>query len=792
MFMGGGRAKNRVDPVLGPYGTEAAARRAAVHDQVADGAHAASDSGLWSGGLGWMLFLLLTWPIRRMVRWARYKSFWYFALWAAAAAVDITVPELGGKLTTVFMVLVPPLVLSIWLHFSQQWAGSAMDYVYAALAMLASAAYGLLRAWSAASGVDLPGWQQKLGLVVFGVPASIGASVLSTLSGWEIEGPLPLVHPDGWATQLQLLDPLLVGASVVAILVAFAQLRFAVREFGGGAPPIPLTLKAEARNRLMSPARAAWRLAGVSTRTWRRRWLGPFVPSLRRLSDEEIVLAADLPQPGVRLGLVRLWLGRFLARLGLGLELTIFDPTPLVVTRCTTSAVFVAGSGAGKTHGWYIPMVMLRDAPMVLLDVQRNAAVRDAPLRRALGRTPFVFDANLGDASASANVLAHLDPSSADYFQKVEALTLVVLAEAPDGAHADLRGRARTLFSIFLGSHVPLALHYGDQPRLSEVYQELTAPDMPERLAELAEHGHPAWQAQARQLAKEHLEGDEIAGGLQFFLGEALKWLGDPHMAAIVDGTTDVVADPADVVGDHGRADWLMQPSADEMRSRPAAWRLLIKAVVEPHDQRTEPECEGLPKTLLLIDEAPALGKFDVIDASFVRLRQKGVFAVLMAQAEQQVDLVWGPGQMSTWQATAKVKGWARMTEADFATRVENQFGNTLQLVRERTSSPGGGFGGTVKRWESVPLVSRNQLMNGPEGSCAVIVETRNQRALLLAQMAFWFRHPFLKARMQRARRLFADVPQERPAIEASAMTLEHLAVDQAPTPESNDEGERS
>ena len=491
----------------------------------------------------------------------------------------------------------------------------------------------------------------------------------------------------------------------------------------------------------------------------------PFSTQRRQVNQHaELVVAALLPGRNFPLRRrVRSFLARGLSWMGVSTDLAWHDPCPLITAPVEASALFEGGPGSGKTHGWATAQVATRAASIIQIDVQKGAGAHDIPLRRAMGRTVIVFDPDLAmepdpeRASGSVNVLADLDPTSAGFAREIAEKTQLLLPEDVQGENESLRKRARSLIEVILANLVVDAAMIGQEPVLVAVREALVGSDLPERLQYWAEHGHLGYRNQAMEFLADQVD-PELIRSVQFFASEATRWLDDWWIAALVCGWTAKRVDPADLVGDRGKVDWVLQPSANEMKFRAAAWRLILDSAIQPHIRRTPSECWGLPKTMLLIDEAPTLGRFELIREVIFQHRQKGLMLLLFYQNRQQIDEIYGAGTIESFEGAVDVRGYTRIDERH-AADLEHAFGETLVHVHSRQTASGGGPGGGVKSWEVAPLVSRTRISNMAKGEGLIIVQHERGRVAFFGRLPLWFEHPGLQARVERARADFAPKP---------------------------------
>lgn len=723
-----------------------------------------------------MIFTLLKLPVLIVLTAARRKGLVFLVLFAAFSHLDQVYPWLGGKMTVVGTVLLPAVATWLWIQFGYAWGISARHFFVAGVALGYAGFMGLLKAWVAAAGSELPTWIVMAFTVLLGLPTLIGAGVASQVAGYNLPAATRLMHPDGLTAQLANLNPLLVSASLAVLFLSVRTVNTGRVRWLSDRPRTPEHLRAEAQNKVLS-VRAAVRhlnpgLKGVMSRV-RALWSA----KAQRLSGDELILAADLPGPGqqslhaigTRAGLLT---GTILARLGLQLELTPFDFNPIATARLEAHAIAYGGAGTWKTTGPRNGAVLYRDAPMVTFDVQRNAMDYDIPARIALGRNPLLFDTELADQSASINISATLDPNKPDFATRLRKRHRIILPDAPStGGNDDLRKRTRSCLSAVHAGLITACRMDGEEATVAELYRIARSDRLVPFLKWTAEFGPETFRADAGSLAEElsHPDGNLLAS-MQFFIGNECAWMAEPEKCNLVDGTTDFVADPNDVVGDAGRADWIIQSSGDEVEDSPAVYQLLILEIIEAHISRTTEACHGLPRTLMLIDELPAL--LPALGALFTavleRHRQKGLIAFYMMQSSEQLDLILGNGTAQRWEKNCSVVIHARPDDPDDAERVSSKVGDGL-FVHESHSGASGGEGAKAEMTarETSRAISPTELMQMANGDCLVIARTHTgARRVFRGRMPNCFVHPYIRRRLMTARKAFARIQQEAQSIQ--------------------------
>ena len=109
--------------------------------------------------------------------------------------------------------------------------------------------------------------------------------------------------------------------------------------------------------------------------------------------------------------------------------------------------ITAAGARAGKTSTTLEPNLYLWPSSCVVLDPKGELCARTARLRQALGHDVYVLDpfGQSGEASASFNALAELDPSRTTIIDDVASITQALIVDDGDSRSKHWNDSARTL-----------------------------------------------------------------------------------------------------------------------------------------------------------------------------------------------------------------------------------------------------------------------------------------------------------------------------------------------------------
>ncbi|PWR01289.1 hypothetical protein DKT77_17825 [Meridianimarinicoccus roseus] len=689
------------------------------------------------------------WALRRLGRVFSSKGALGILLLAVFLNLDQIFPQLGGKLTTAALVLGPAIAMGFYAQVLSRWDGGPNDFAVLALYMAACGLYGLLRAWSAAAGSDVPDYVASLGLWLFGPLVNLLVGAIAAFFGHDRYAPMPILHPEGLAVQLSELNILLTLVSLFVIGWALAMMNATVRRWGGGAPPLQPEDRARARNRLVPPHRAARRLLGL-----RRNLVSQIRPILGRprlALDEFVVgMAPALKNRPWRLPLVLI--GRLLIMLGGRPEGTMLDPRPIIAAPFETLALIVGGPGSGKTLIQQANLIC-GQGPRLLVETQGNAGDKDKPLIEANGRTCLVIAPELGRASAGFNLLERLEPAGETFPGDVERIAGYIIEVR--GEHLTLKRCAFELVAAVIANVALLARSQGHVPSLMLVYECLSDPALADYLADWTTEGHPAYRRWCATLAA-RLSDPEFANSLAAFWSPELSFLADPSKAALICGATEQVFDPAWLLDDP-EFDVVVQINQQDLSGSGALLRLLMIGVMAPRialnmDQAGRTRARGL---MLWIDELAALGGSKILDDTVQFYRQKGIRPVYSMQSPKQADELHGPGTYAKWSAAADIRIYAKPGgEQELAEHVSHELGETVRLVRSKMFSGDRGFATNGAEWRPAPLLSRDQLAELPALKVVVLVRTRRRGMVkILCDVPAWFSHPGLRAFRKRALR---------------------------------------
>lgn len=109
--------------------------------------------------------------------------------------------------------------------------------------------------------------------------------------------------------------------------------------------------------------------------------------------------------------------------------------------------VTIAGARTGKTSTVLEPNLYLYPGSIIALDPKGDLSARTAQLRQALGHDVYVLDAfgQSGEASASFNALAELDPRRPTIIDDVASITHALIVDDGDSRSKHWNDSARTL-----------------------------------------------------------------------------------------------------------------------------------------------------------------------------------------------------------------------------------------------------------------------------------------------------------------------------------------------------------
>ncbi|MEP0425315.1 MAG: hypothetical protein ABJE09_20070, partial [Roseobacter sp.] len=415
-------------------------------------------------------FRVFLWVLRRLVQSFRKKSWLYIMVMLVFMSLDVIFPGLGGTLTTSAFVLGPAVLMGVAFTVLRRLDGTMPQFMALSSYMAVSAAYGLFRAWSKAADTSLPDAIGSVSRWTFGPLWNMGVGVVAVLFGKAQSVPMPVWGNMPFSQHLLAMDPLLTGLSLIVLLWSVRIFMFGTRRYAGE------TKRSERENGLaqnkMTPIRRAnWTLhgrAGNLRRHLRGLLLAP------RLPVSHMVIGFGPPpqrMPWLWPWLTVCWL---IARLR-PVEMTIFDTRRIITADARNGALILGGAGAGKT---LIQQAYLAysTSNKILIETQGNVFDKDVPLAKALNRKIAVITSDLGDATATVNVLATLDPEDTDFWDRVMWIASLVICER--GEHGTLERCSRELVACVVGNVVFSARLVDEVARLDTVYDYLTDPEL--------------------------------------------------------------------------------------------------------------------------------------------------------------------------------------------------------------------------------------------------------------------------------------------------------------------------
>ena len=122
-------------------------------------------------------FWLVKAPVVLALMGARRKGLVFLLLFAVFTHLDQRYPMLGGKMTVIGTVILPAVFvwIGIWLLYA--WGIAARHFFMAGTALGYAATMGLLKAWVAAAGSELPTWLLSALTMLLGLPALLGVAL---------------------------------------------------------------------------------------------------------------------------------------------------------------------------------------------------------------------------------------------------------------------------------------------------------------------------------------------------------------------------------------------------------------------------------------------------------------------------------------------------------------------------------------------------------------------------------------------------------------------------------------
>ena len=319
------------------------------------------------------------------------------------------------------------------------------------------------------------------------------------------------------------------------------------------------------------------------------------------------------------------------AKLAKGLELGIDPDTGKPVrVRVEGTLLTIGAPRTGKTSGLIIPNLAFPEStafagPAVVIDPKGEVHRAVAERRKALGRR-VIHVAPLESNSDIWNPIATFDPDNILAMQQVARLILPK-SEKSDGSEEYFRGRAAVLITAAIlltfrtkDQSITQAHHYiSDREEFAAALKEL----LREKKEPIARDALQLLSADAKTL-------DPILSTAQ----RGFEWLADPRMRRAVGASTFDMQEVA-----NGEAD-LFITIPTEFQEILASFTRWLLADLVGCIRRRDPQRR--PRIVLYLDEAAALGRFEIIETAAAELPGLGLSLWTYWQDRAQLRKLYG------------------------------------------------------------------------------------------------------------------------------------------------------
>jgi type IV secretion system protein VirD4 len=347
----------------------------------------------------------------------------------------------------------------------------------------------------------------------------------------------------------------------------------------------------------------------------------------------------------------------------------------------------VASTGSGKGTGCVIPQLLLSDISTIVLDPKGENFAITARARRAKGHDIVCMDPYgvTGAATTSLNPLLAIDVESEHAVSDAQELaaTLIVRGQESDSHWSD---SAQRLLEMAILCE---AARGGDLVTVRDLLTE-GEEAFDRELRRISEQRGLAGGAPAR-IARSHLARDRReASGVLSTLHRHLAFLDDPILARSLQGSTfrfDVLRErPVDVFV-------ALPPHKMGVASR---WIRLVLGTALARMSRTEPT----RPVQFVIDEFPALGRFDAFESAISMMRGYRVSFWFLVQDLSQLRGVYPRWETFVSNSTVQAFGIQSESDAELFSKMSGETTVTAQ-------SSGTSRGSTLSRSQGTSEVRR-------------------------------------------------------------------------------------
>jgi type IV secretion system protein VirD4 len=412
-------------------------------------------------------------------------------------------------------------------------------------------------------------------------------------------------------------------------------------------------------------------------------------------------------------------------------------------------ASLTAPPRAGKGVSVVVPTLLSWSESVVCTDIKKENWSLTAGFRRSIGHQVYLFDP-LSPEGRTAR-WNPLDYVSEDFGQRISDLQLIANMFIPDPPGADpfWASGGRTLF---LG----IALYLFATPSLPRTIGEILKQGMAsgeegfshhwKRVIEGRQRGrHPLPEVCVRALSDVIDLAPQTASSIRrTFTGKLELWLNPVLDAATSASDFDLRKlrkCPIDI--------YLGIMPKDLDRLTPLMSLFFQQAIALQTDELPEHNPSLRYQVLMLLDEAPALGRLPILSKSAGFLPGYNVRMLMIMQSQSQLRDVYGVEQAKTLMKTIAVRVHFAPKDMEDAEEISRELGNTTVKVRS-VSTPAFGLLDKGRRSSSVSVSDQKRPLMLPQevkemGAQRQIVFAENVRPIFCHKIRYFLRPVFLR-----------------------------------------------
>lgn len=403
--------------------------------------------------------------------------------------------------------------------------------------------------------------------------------------------------------------------------------------------------------------------------------------------------------------------------------------------------VIVGPPGSGKFTAAFAPLLLMADAASaVVFDVANGEAARvTAPWRRTLGPVVVIDPFGVsGQESGGLNPLDYLNADDPDVLQAAKRLTDALFI-APPGTSTEeyWNDQARDVLTAYL-LHVATDIGEAGERTLRRVREIIRQPISASLLAAMKDN--PIAGGVVRDVALNLIEASKVeADRNSYFVLQTLRAnTAFLDLPAVVKATAQTSFDPREL---RRQVSTLYVCLPEAQLGAVGRWlRLVYATIMEQVRERT-----AVPLHVL-VDEFPALGRFDRVKDDMALVRKFGIHIHIATQSLTQLHGLYGDG-WQTFMAAARYQQLLGVNDQMTADYFSQRLGKTT--VRSTSTShsrqTGSGSQSTTEGWVETDLMSPDELGRMHKDTGIVVVEGMNP---LILQKLYYYHEGTLPSRL--------------------------------------------